>query len=84
MELTVLLFASLREAAGQSQVHVDVKPGDSVGQVLEAVSAQHSALSRERLRTVAVAVNEDYVDRAHVVSEGDEIALIPPVSGGAL
>lgn len=77
---TVRLFANLREAAGTGRVDL---PGDTVGDVLEAAVARFGDDFAAGLGVANVWVNGDAADRATAVGSSDEIALIPPVSGGA-
>ena len=83
MTFTVQLFASLAEAAGARQVEVAVA-GDATtaAVVAAAVFDRYPALAGMR-ESVIVAVNAEYVSPDFPVREGDEVALIPPVSGGA-
>jgi MoaE-MoaD fusion protein len=75
MRVHVRLFAGLRERAGWSERDVeDVARVDDVWPAL--------GLGDEP-RGLVYAVNKSYVDRSHQLSDGDEVALIPPVSGGA-
>ena len=78
MSVTVLYFASLRDAAG---VESETLPRpDSLSALYEQLRARHALpLPRERLR---VAVDGAFCDWDAVVREGAEIAFIPPVSGG--
>lgn len=80
--VTVLYFAAARERAGRASESVEVGDGASAGDVLDAAIAQHPALAalRPHLR---VAVNEAFVSLDERVADGAEVALIPPVSGGA-
>lgn len=78
---TVRLFASLREAAGTSRVEL---PGETVGEVLDAAVARFGVRFAEGLGRARVWVNGEEADRARPVGPGDEVALIPPVSGGAV
>lgn len=73
------LFANLREAAGTSAVDLD---GGSVGEVLEAASGMYGATFETGLATAKVWVNGEPADPDTPVSESDEIAVLPPVSGG--
>lgn len=82
VEVTVKLFAALAEEAGTRQVSVAVGPGATVGEVLDALEEQLPFLSQWR-RRLAVAINYDYSPEDAPVADGDEMALIPPVSGGA-
>jgi molybdopterin converting factor subunit 1 len=82
MRVTVQLFARLRELAGTDTVDVDVPDGASVAEVWKAVVDQHKALSPFG-SSVSCAVNADFARRSSRVSPGDEVAFLPPVSGGA-
>jgi molybdopterin converting factor subunit 1 len=78
----VLLFASLREAASAPEISIEVPPGGTISDVLERLREalpNHAGL----LDRCAFAVNAEYVDRDAGVHRNDEIAVIPPVSGGA-
>ncbi len=77
---TLRLFANLREAAGSSSVEI---PGATVGEVLESATARFGARFAAGLETARVWVNGEPADGETPVEDGDEIALIPPVSGGA-
>ena len=78
MTVTVLYFASLREAAG-CDCEVVASPA-SLAQLYDQLRTKHGfALSREKLR---VAVDGDFADWQAPVRDGAEIAFIPPVSGG--
>jgi molybdopterin synthase catalytic subunit len=76
MNVRVRLFAGLRERAGTGAVEVDVEEGATVGDVwpLLALGDEPSGLLYAR--------NRVYVERSEVVQAGDELAFIPPVSGG--
>ena len=81
MRVTVRLFARLRDLASTGEITRDV-PSDST------VAAIWSSLVREwpemapYEKSISVAVNADYSRFSAVVSDGDEIAFLPPVSGG--
>ena len=83
MDVRVRLFASLREAAGASEISVELAEGELVSRLLGEVRRQHPSLAN-RCDGVVVAVNQEYVDQSTPISAGDEVALIPPVSGGAV
>jgi len=76
MNVRVRLFAGLRERAGTGAVEVDVPEGATVGDVwpLLALGDEPGGLLYAR--------NRVYVERSEVVHPGDELAFIPPVSGG--
>ena len=75
----VRLFASAREAAGTSR---DVLPGATVGEVLQAAMARYGESFAGLLRTCRVWVNGEPADSETPVSDRDEVAVLPPVSGG--
>lgn len=81
--VSVRLFAVLRERAGADTVELELPRGATVADALRSLS-QLDAL-RELLSRlpVAMAVNRDYADPLTVLRRGDELALIPPLSGGA-
>lgn len=73
------LFAVAREAAGSGSVEL---PGDTVGAVLMAASERFGPRFEAVLGTCAVWVNGEPADRSVRVSSTDEVAVLPPVSGG--
>lgn len=80
MTVRVLLFAYLRERAGVREVALEVAEGVSVGYVWEQLCARHEFFAQSRPR---FARNQVYVDKAETLHDNDELAVIPPVSGGA-
>ncbi len=80
MRVTVLCFGVLREIAGAQQ-EMQVDAGVTVGVLLARLEAQATSPSEIWTR-LAVAVNRVYAARETVLAEGDEVALLPPVSGG--
>ncbi len=82
MRVTVQLFARLRDLAGRQALTCDVPSPATVRDVWHAVVAEHASLGPfERL--VSCALNEDFARMTTTVTEGDEVAFLPPVSGGA-
>jgi molybdopterin synthase catalytic subunit len=77
----VRLFAMHRELAGTRSLELEVAPGATVDDVWTALVARVPAIAPSR-PTVRFAVNGDYADPTTPVAAGDEIAAIPPVSGG--
>ncbi len=77
---TLRLFAQAREAAGRSR---DVVDGATVGEVLRAAVARYGEEFAAVLATCRVWVNGDQADPSTAVGDGDEVAVLPPVSGGA-
>ncbi len=80
MNLTIALFGIAREIVGQSSLELSVPAGQSAAGLLAELRAQYPALAN--LRSLAVAVNNEYAADDVALHERDEIALIPPVSGG--
>jgi molybdopterin converting factor subunit 1 len=76
MQVTVRLFAMLRERAGASEVTVELPEGALVRDALDALGELGAGLP------LVMAVNREYAHEDAVLGEGDELALIPPVSGG--
>jgi molybdopterin synthase catalytic subunit len=81
MKVTVRLFAGLRERAGGQHVDVELPDEASVGDLLAAMAS--TPVGRLEPGQCVVAINREYAPATARVSAGDEIALIPPVSGGA-
>jgi len=81
MEITVKLFALLREKAGTDTIALQVPQDASVSQALEILQGQYPALALYMPR-VRLALRQNFVDTATILQGGDELALIPPVSGG--
>ena len=77
-----LLFARLRELAGIDQVRLELAEGSTVADVYAAVRMAHPALE-PNLGAVRGAINHEIVPWDTVVANGDDVAFIPPVSGGA-
>lgn len=79
MHVRVRLFAMLRERAGSSELELELPEG---ARVRDALAADAVAALADGLPLV-MAVNREYADAEQPLSPGDELALIPPVSGGA-
>jgi molybdopterin converting factor subunit 1 len=77
----VLLFARIRELVGSDRIQVPLPNHAIVGELRELITRLRPELA-ELVARSAVAVNGDYADDARPITPGDEIALIPPVSGG--
>ncbi len=82
MNLTVQLFASLAEAAGRRSIDLEGLPDPATVDDVSAAVFQRLPQLEELRESVIVAVNEEYVRGAFPVRAKDEVALIPPVSGG--
>lgn len=83
MVLQVRLFAVLRERAGRDRIEIELPEGASVAEALAALGTESEPLAEAlAAMPVVMAVNRAYVDPEATLSAGDELALIPPVSGG--
>lgn len=82
MRIKVQLFARLREIAGTDEWTCELEPGASVADVWRAVSAAHPGLA-EFSAAISSAKNEDFAPMSARVADGDSVAFLPPVSGGA-
>ncbi|MHB8630318.1 MAG: molybdenum cofactor biosynthesis protein MoaE [Candidatus Limnocylindria bacterium] len=82
MNLRVRLFASAREAAGVGHLLLEIPDGRSVRDALAAITALHPLVGE--IRQMVIAKNREYVGLDEPLADGDELALIPPVSGGAV
>jgi molybdopterin converting factor subunit 1 len=82
MEVKVRLFAMLRERAGRDSVTLDLPDDATVSQAVEAVGRTHGLGDLIAAMPVVMAVNREYAAAGDRLSAGDEVALIPPVSGG--
>lgn len=81
MRVTVRLFARLRDIAGSSEVDRPLAPHATAQQVWRELVAEFPELDAYT-RVVSVARNLEYVSWATPLADGDEIAFLPPVSGG--
>ncbi len=81
MKVNVRLFAGLTEIVGARQIELDLADGATVGDLREKMAEKFPAVG-PFLSSLVCAVNEEYVPAGHHVREGDDVALIPPVSGG--
>lgn len=82
MKIKVLFFASCRDAVGGKELVLDLPEGTTAAGLKDEVTSRYPRLAplREKL---LIAANAEYVDGTTVLKDGDEIALIPPVSGGS-
>ena len=83
MHIKLRFFASLRERLGRSEDSCEVPEGATVRTVWETLKHEQPTLV-EVERSLAFAVAQEYVDGDHPLRDNDELAFIPPVSGGAL
>jgi molybdopterin synthase catalytic subunit len=81
MRVQVLYFAVFRERIGRNGEPLELPAGATVRDAIEVLAARHAPIERLRGK-FRVAVDHDFVDDTHVLADGAELALIPPVAGG--
>jgi molybdopterin synthase sulfur carrier subunit len=81
MNISVRCFAGCKDIVGKSTITVVVPEGITVGEAFDVLAGQYPGLERYR-SSLMLAVNTDYASRDVKLKEGDELACIPPVSGG--
>ena len=81
MRVTVRLFARLRDIAGAPELAREVGPGATIASVWRDLAREFPGLAPYE-RTISSALNADHARMDRAVQDGDEIAFLPPVSGG--
>lgn len=81
MSLKVLCFATIREKIGEPALVLDPPIPSNVHQLILKIKEKYPEAA-PHLEIARVAVNQEFVDISHPLSDGDEVAIIPPVSGG--
>lgn len=81
MRVTVRLFARLRDVAGASDLARELPGGATAGALWDLLADEHPDLAAYR-GAVSVAVNAEYARMDARIVDGDEVAFLPPVSGG--
>jgi MoaE-MoaD fusion protein len=82
MRVRILFFGMLKELAGKSSDTLDLDEGATVGDLLRQCAKQIPRL-KDALPSLAVAVNQQYAQERTILKTNDEVALLPPVSGGS-
>ena len=82
MRIRLLAFGSLKAAVSVGGDWREVSAGESVASLL-AKLCNEGVIDPAALRSAAIAVNQEYTTRTHTLHDGDEVAILPPVSGGA-
>ena len=80
MQVPVLLFGITKDIVGERRITLEVEEGSNVAGLLTKLRAQYPGL--EDVTSMLIAVNEEYASTDKILQSSDEIALIPPVSGG--
>ena len=82
MHVRVRLFGSLREAVGEKELQITLEPGAKVADLCALLEREHPPVAEMRSR-LRIAVNQDLVSGDAPLADGDEVAYLPPVSGGS-
>jgi molybdopterin synthase sulfur carrier subunit len=80
MRVQILAFGIVKEIAGTAIIQIDVAEGATAGALKTALITQYPKLGE--LKSLMIAVNQTYAHRDLPINGGDEVAIIPPVSGG--
>ncbi|MES2796554.1 MAG: molybdopterin converting factor subunit 1 [Bacteroidota bacterium] len=80
MEINLKLFGITREIVGKSEENITLNQKITVNTFLQDLKNQYPALGE--LSSILVAVNNEYAESDMILADNDEVALIPPVSGG--
>jgi molybdopterin synthase sulfur carrier subunit len=81
VRVKVRLFARLRDIAGAGELTRDIAAGATIGAVWRDLAGEFPELGRYE-RSISSAVNAEYARMDEVLRDGDEVAFLPPVSGG--
>jgi molybdopterin converting factor small subunit len=81
MKIPVQFYAQLRDIVGVSSLEVDVPQGATVAQLIDKICELKPAL-RTYYKSILVGAGVNFVERDHVIGDGEELAIMPPVQGG--
>jgi molybdopterin converting factor subunit 1 len=81
VRVKVLFFGMLKDIAGRSEDHIEVADGERLGEIFDRYALQFPHMG-QMASSIVLACNQQFCDRSNQVSDGDEIAFLPPVSGG--
>jgi molybdopterin converting factor subunit 1 len=81
VKVRLRFFAALREIIGLEEMEKDVTEGTTAGRIFDELMDEYPRL-RSYARVIQIAINQEFADRQRVVVSGDEVAFLPPVSGG--
>ena len=82
VRVKVLFFGMLKDITGRSQDELNLPDGSPLGEVFDSYAARHPRL-KEFASSIVLARNQEFSDRSTPIRDGDEIAFLPPVSGGS-
>lgn len=82
MKVRTKFFAAIKDIVGASEVELDLLPGITAGDLFQSYCRRHPPLERYA-NNIMISVNLEFVPPETRLDDGDEIAFIPPVSGGS-
>ena len=80
MEIEIILYGIARDIFGAPKHKMNIASGVTVNQVMASLRNEYAELSK--LSSLMIAINDEYASGDEEIKDGDEIVLIPPVSGG--
>ena len=80
MKIKLLCFGITKEIVGVFENQMEIEEGTTVGVFIENLKKEYPELNK--LNSLRIAVNEEYAEMTQILSEKDEVVLVPPVSGG--
>jgi len=80
MKINILAFGIAKDIINSSTLGIEISEGTTVGQLKKQLTSQFPDF--EKLRSLSIAVNQEYQEDDFLLNEKDEIVIIPPVSGG--
>ncbi len=80
MRIQILAFGIAKDIIKGSTLELELEEGATVGKVKQCLYRDYPEL--EKLASLRIAVNSEYAEAGQLLAEGDEVVLIPPVSGG--
>ena len=81
MKVKLLLFASLKDIAGRRDLEMELDDGSTLQEVTEKLASLYPEIGRMQ-NSVRIAINQEFADENISLNNGDEIAFLPPMSGG--
>jgi molybdopterin converting factor subunit 1 len=81
MRVKVLLFGQLKDIVGRAEESLELEPGAKLSAVMAHYVSQYSRFEGLS-KSIACSINQEYAPGSAVLREGDEVGLLPPVSGG--
>ena len=82
MNVNVRLFAGLHDLLGQREIRIELADDATVAELRRELARRYPVVT-PYLPTLICAVDDEYVDPEHTLKDGDDVAIIPPVSGGS-